>query len=182
MNRCLRDKTLLLLRDGEGNSRQRTHLKDCEACAARYKAMGQDLQAISAVLRQEPPMMIKNHRFRPLSAGWLPATVAAVFAVALAWQGVRLWNPPSPPTMKGITAREAGTLLEDLSGDAFLLGEAVTERLWTGTADSYYLAAALDGERPCEWYDALETREAFDASLTDLPAVRLSACVELDRG
>ena len=55
MNRCLKDKALFLLHDGEGTSAQQTHLKECEACAARYQQLRRDLETISQVLREEPP-------------------------------------------------------------------------------------------------------------------------------
>ena len=53
MNRCLKDKTLLLLQGKEGNSAQRAHLTQCEACAARYEDLRRDLMAISQVLRKK---------------------------------------------------------------------------------------------------------------------------------
>jgi hypothetical protein len=65
MNRCLKDKTLLLLQGKEGNSAQRAHLTQCAACAARYEDLRRDLMAISQVLREKPPARAMAHHFQP---------------------------------------------------------------------------------------------------------------------
>lgn len=54
MSQCLGQRTLLLIYDGEGNSTQRGHLAECESCAARFRQLGHDLEAISRVLREHP--------------------------------------------------------------------------------------------------------------------------------
>src|SRR5438094_8492464 len=100
MNRCLKDKALFLLHDGEGTSAQRTHLTECEACAARYRQLRRDLETISQVLREEPPPETINYRFRPLSARWLPATIAVVLALILVCEGMRIWNPSVQPRVR----------------------------------------------------------------------------------
>ena len=76
MSGCLRDRVLLLLYYGGGNSSQRTHLTECEACAARYRQVGRDLEAISQVLREKPLPKTVSHRFRPFSVRWLPTGAA----------------------------------------------------------------------------------------------------------
>lgn len=55
MIRCLRDKTLLILLDGEGADKERSHLESCEACGERYRQMRRDLDLIRHALEQEPP-------------------------------------------------------------------------------------------------------------------------------
>lgn len=157
MSQCLKDQTLLLLYDGEGTSAQRTHLTECEGCAARYRQLRHDLEAISQLLRGEPPPKTVNNRFRPLR--WLPATVAVALALVLIWEGVRMWNPSARPPLQGTSNLEAWTLVGDFSTDLFLLNEAIAEELWTEITDSYELATALEAGWLCEWYDMPGRRE-----------------------
>ena len=102
MNRCLKDKTLLLLQGKEGNSAQRAHLTQCAACAARYEDLRRDLMAISQVLREKPPAQAMAHRFRPRIIRWAPATLGMALALMLSWQGMRMWISSAPrPTGNG---------------------------------------------------------------------------------
>lgn len=181
MSRCLKDQTLLVLYDREGTSTQRAHLTECEACATRYRQLGCDLQAISQVLRRKPPPKAIGHRFRPFTVRWLPTAVAAVLALVLIWEGVRIWNPSARPPHKGITNEEIWSLLEGASADLFWMNQAIAEELWIATDG---LAAALQAEWPCEWYDisARAEVESFDGGFGDLSWDALPRCVELTRG
>ena len=76
MNRCLTDRMLFLLHDGEGTGAERLHLTECDACAARYRRLQGDLEAIGQVLREAPPPQSARHFSRPFTVRWLPAAVA----------------------------------------------------------------------------------------------------------
>jgi hypothetical protein len=181
MNRCLKDKTLFLLHDGEGTSAQRSHLTECEACNARYRQLGGDLEAISQVLREEPPRETVSHRFRPLSVRWLPAAIAVAVAFLLVWEGVRMWNRSARPLFRETDNGEAWNLLDELPSSLFSLNEALAVELWTEGAGSYDLAAAaLEADRPCEWYD-LSARDEPEFSMDESEAsggTPLRSCVE----
>ncbi|MBI4488315.1 MAG: hypothetical protein HY694_04460, partial [Deltaproteobacteria bacterium] len=166
--------------DGEGTGAQRTHLTECEACATRYWQLGSELEAISQVLREEPPPKAVSHRLRPFTVRWLPTAAALALALVLIWVGVRIWTPSTPPPVKGTTNEEIWSLLEGFSADLFLLNEAIAEELWIENPDSYDLAAALESDRPCEWYDMLPRSEGnpLMEDLETLGRPPLPSCVE----
>ena len=150
MSGCLRDRTLLLLYYGRGISSQQTHLTECEACAARYRQVGRDLETISRVLREKPLPKTVSHRFRPVSVRWLPAGAALALALVLVWVSVRIWNPSARLPLKGTNNGETWSLMDELPSNLFLLNEAMAGGLWAEGASSYNLAAAvLEADRPC---------------------------------
>ena len=55
MIRCLEDKTLFLLSEGEVGEEQRSHLQSCPACTERYHEIERDLRLITQTLQQKPP-------------------------------------------------------------------------------------------------------------------------------
>jgi len=160
MTRCLRDRTLLLLYEGEGSSAQRAHLKECEACAARYRRLDRDLKAIGQVLREEPPSPVVSHPARPFAVRWLPAAAALAMTLMLVWVGVRTWSPSARPGTKS----ESWSVLDELPSNPFLLSDALALELATeGVGPADLAAVALEAARPCEWYDLLARSEVESA-------------------
>jgi len=86
MSRCLSDRTLLSIDDGEGSSVQRIHLQECETCAARYRQLSRDLEAITQVLREQPPPLAATDSARPFALRWLPGAAVLALALLLVWQ------------------------------------------------------------------------------------------------
>ena len=184
MSGCLRDRTLLLLYYGGGEiSSQRTHLTKCEACAARYRQLERDLEAISQVLREKPAPQTVSHRSRPAFARWLPASTALALALLLVWVSVRVWNPSTRPPVRGTNNGEAWSLMDEFPSSLFLLNEAIIEGPGTGSARSYNLAAAvLEADRPCEWYD-LPVMGVTESSIEDLgisETMPFATCMEVN--
>lgn len=100
MNRCLGDRTLLLIHYGEGGARERTHLGSCLGCAARYQRLVRDLQVIAGALRGAPPAAALS---RPRTLSWRSSAAAALAALALfvgveawMWRESVLWVSPKP--------------------------------------------------------------------------------------
>jgi hypothetical protein len=56
MNRCLSDRALLMLHEGEGSEQERRHLKDCAECDRRYRRMIEDVEEIVAILSEPAPL------------------------------------------------------------------------------------------------------------------------------
>ena len=177
MNRCLKDKTLLLLQGKEGNSAQRAHLTQCEACAARYEDLRRDLMAISQVLREKPPARAMAHRFRPRIIRWAPATLGMALALMLSWQGMRMWISSAPrPT--GTAVEEVWSLPNGFPSSLFLLSEAMAVERTVTTDVAYDLAAAvLEADRPCEWYDMEFRIEEPEFAERSRPA----SCIEVSQ-
>jgi hypothetical protein len=181
MSRCLKDRTLLLLHDGEGTVAERAHVTECETCATRYRLLGRDLEAIGQALRGEPPPKTVRHPFSPFTVRWLPTAAALALALVLTWVSVQLWNPPGPPPLKGIDAGEARSLLDDLVSNPFLPTDALAVELATEGGASYELAAAvLEAERPCEWYDLSGAIEPSAENPEILAGTPVRSCVEVE--
>lgn len=184
MNRCLRDKALLLLLDGEGTVLQRTHLSECEGCASRYQQLANDLGVLTQVLRGEPPANIVSDRFHPLTFHWFPAGAALAMALLLVWIGMRLWSPSAWLPLTGASNGESWSMLDDLPSNPFLLNEALAFELATEGAGSYDVAATvLEAERPCEWYDLRVLARAGSAieGLDFSEGSRPVTCIEINQ-
>jgi hypothetical protein len=95
MTRCLEDKTLFLLSEGEANAEQQSHLQSCQACSKRYYEIKQDLRLITDTLRQEPPLLPWSPK-APILYRSLPIAAAVLLALALVLGDSRLWRPNSP--------------------------------------------------------------------------------------
>src|SRR5262245_16597032 len=182
MNGCLRDRALLLLYYGGGISSQRTHLTKCAVCAARYRQLERDLEAISQVLREKSPQTV-SHRSRTAFARWLPTSAALALALVLVWISVRIWNPSARSPVGGTDNGETWSFVEEFPSTLFLLNEAIAGDLRTWGAGSYDLAAAvLEADRPCEWYDlpAMATAESSPGDLEISGSLPFATCVEVE--
>jgi hypothetical protein len=172
MNGCLKDQTLLSLHDGEGTGAERTHLTECAACAARYRRLRGDLEAIRQVLRETPPPHIVSRGSRSFASRWLPLAVAVGLILVLVWGGARLWRPAGSP----LSNEEIWALLGESSADLFLLNEAFAEEVWMNTVDAE-VATALEAEWPCE-----RDVESVDAGLGDVEGYAGSIPCEISPG
>lgn len=185
MIRCLRDRTLLLLYDGEGTSAQRTHLTECETCAARYRQLKRDLESINHTLRELPPPKTASIGFHPVAFRWAPTAVALTLALAMIWGGVEIWNRSGRPPLRGIDNGETWSILDEIPTNLFLLKEAMAVESRTEAAGSYDLAAAaLEIDRPCEWYD-LPARGEMESAIEEIEifgGVPFPSCVEINQG
>lgn len=184
MSRCLSDRTLLSIDDGEGSGVQRTHLRECETCAARYRQLSRDLEAISRVLREEPPPMPLSHRSRPFALRWLSGAGALAMALVLVWAGVTMWSRSVRPPVEGMTNGESRSIMDELPSNPFLLTEALAVELATEGAGSYDLTTMiLEAERPCEWYDLPGTGRAEPlVGDAEFPGgMPFASCVEINQ-
>ena len=89
MNRCLRDRTLWLIHQGESEESRRAHLRRCPRCETRYQRLVQDLRVIDQTLRETPPSPGVLHPARALRGRTL--AVAAVLAAIVAVGGLEVW-------------------------------------------------------------------------------------------
>ncbi len=114
MSPCLTERTLMLLRAGEGGAEEHAHLRACPECGLRYRELADDLAVIATALRGNPP---------PAAAHVAPARWRAVGAVAatvlLAVAAGRLWRG-GPAERAG----DMGTVSEELADTLFATPEA----------------------------------------------------------
>ena len=141
MSRCLTERTLMLLQAGEGRAEERAHLRACPRCAARDRALEDELGVIADALRAGPAPGAARPRLRWRAVGALAASVA--LAVGAAW----LWRaPPGTPAGGG---GDVSALVEDLAGTLFATPEA------TATWDQSAVDVADEAAAPFDEDDEL---------------------------
>ena len=135
MSRCLTERTLMLLQAGEGRAEERAHLRACPRCAARDRALEDELGVIADALRAGPAPGAARPRLRWRAVGALAATVVLAVGGAWMWRAARVAPPAG--------GRDVGVLVEDLAGTLFPTPEAAAtgEQSATDVADE---VAAFD--------------------------------------
>ena len=183
MIRCLNERALFLLYDGDGTQSQRAHRSECDACTRRYKELVRDLEAIGQTLRERPPPIASPDPVRFSVRGW---SVSAVLAIAL----LLIWASGGWRSRMGFSPGERNrtdetrSILDDLPANPFWTTEALAVELATEGAGSFDLAAAvLEAERPCEWYDLpiLNRAESGSEALEFSEANSPGSCVEISQ-
>lgn len=118
MTRCLEDKALFLLSEGEANAEQQSHLQSCQTCAKRYHEIKRDLRLITHTLREEPPPLPWIPK-APILYRSLPIAAGVLLAIALVLGDSRLWRPNSSSD-------------QALNGDVSQFLEQVSEAVFDG--------------------------------------------------
>ena len=126
MTRCLRERTLLLLSDGGGDSAQRLHLKTCALCSERYQRVTRELELITSTLRRDPPAGAQIGRPIPVLYRAAPVIAAVLFAVALIWGESRFWLSNIPESSEQSASGDWSQLLEQVS-EALFPAEALSQ-------------------------------------------------------
>lgn len=143
MTRCLEDKSLLMLHEGEGTDKQWFHLETCETCAERYKGMMRDLDLMRCALQQDPPPARSYSFPRLLSYRWIPVAVALLLAIASVWGGSRVWRADSPVISEQTFNSNLSQFLDEVS-DAIVTGTAIpTADVASPDSDFSFLQVAL---------------------------------------
>jgi hypothetical protein len=149
MSRCLPDRTLWLMSEGEASRGDRVHVTSCAVCAARLRRLEQDLRRLRLVLTGPPPQLVPA-RLRPVRVRWLTAAATLVAMLIVVSVGL-WWQQPSSPTLPTAAHQESvwpfielisAAIFPDIDG-----GLAGTPDQLPDLAD---LHAALDGDWPCE--------------------------------
>ena len=124
MIRCLEDKTLFLLSEGEGSKEQRSHLQSCQLCTERYHEIERDLRLIARTLQQEPPPLPVTAPGAPIFFRFLPIAAGVLLAIALMWGESRLWRPDSSSEQR--FSGDVSQFLDQVS-DAIFYGGSMGE-------------------------------------------------------
>ena len=150
MNRCVRDRTLWLLSEGEGSREDRAHVASCVACSARLRRLEEELRHLMSVLRAPPPPQLIPARTQPVHVQWLTAAamLAAMFMVV--WVGV-WWQQPSPPVLPMEVSQESiGSFIDAVSAALFATVDPGVMSSPDPLPDLDDLQAALAGHWPCD--------------------------------
>jgi hypothetical protein len=157
MIRCLEDKTLFLLSEGEASEEQRSHLQSCQACTERYREIERDLRLITHTLQQEPAQFRFAAPRAPIFLRSLPIAAGILLAIALMWGESRLWRPDSSSeqTLSG----DLSQFLEQVSDAIFDRGSREVE---TASSESDLASVQVALGENC----SAECRELFINSLS----------------
>ena len=145
MSRCLRERTLWGIYEGEGTAAQQAHLQACVACRVRYQAFVHTLEEISSSLQETPPPPVRMPRPFPSPVRWHRAVVG--LAVLLLVVGGGLWLRQAPPTQPAVVYSEELTpLLEEVDTIVVMTLDVDSMESWEAIADVDALDAALEEE------------------------------------
>ncbi len=149
MSRCLRDRTLWLLSEGEASGEAHAHVASCAFCAARLRRLEQDLSHLRSALSGPPPSLVAPARGWPVHVRWMVPAAALAAMLVVGWFGL-WWRLPSPPLPMDAGQESIWPFIEGVSAALF----STVEGGFTGTAEQLSgladLQAALAGEWPCE--------------------------------
>jgi hypothetical protein len=154
MSRCLRERALWLLSEGEASRADRAHVASCTDCAARLHRLEQDLSQLRLALSGPQPPQAAIARLRPVRQRWLAAAAALAALVLLAWSGV-WWQQPPPPLPMEVRQESIWSFIEGVSAALFLTDESGFVAIQDQLSDLDDLQAALVGEWPCEGPEAV---------------------------
>jgi len=153
MSRCLRDEALWLVFEGAGNQRDQAHVEQCEQCSARLRQLRNEVQLLSQVLREAPPVPTKVDVQHAFPWRWVSVVATGATALLLVWSGFLTRDSRSPQSPASDAARqeEIVKVLENEVYDAlFTNGELPAVELASRVSTLAYVQAALDGRWPCE--------------------------------
>ena len=146
MSRCLRERTLWGIYEGEGTAAQQAHLQACVACHVRYQAFVHTLAEIRSSLQETPPPPARMPRPFPSPVRWHSAAVG--LAVLLLLVGGSLWlrQVPSPMLPAVVYSEELTALLEEVDTIVVMTLDIDNMESWEAIADMATLDAALEEE------------------------------------
>jgi hypothetical protein len=115
MKRCVSDRTLWLVHEGEAHPEEQSHVRACLLCVARHDRLARDLDVLSSTLRALP--VGSRRRGVAFAVGWRRAGVAAMLAGFVAVAGVGAWHArPSRPALpnRSVESRVVPSPAEDI--------------------------------------------------------------------
>lgn len=171
MSRCLDEKTLLLLSEGDGGAEERSHLRICRHCRARYDELTRDLRSITHTLQEEPPpLRVVNPR---AAIFYRSVSIAAglLLAVALLWGEPGSWRPKRSALSEQALNSEISQFLEQVS-EAISPGGNVSEaETVLSESDLASVQLALGGNCSAECRQFFSNSYFANANSTDQPVV-----------
>jgi hypothetical protein len=154
MSRCLGDRTLWLLSEGEASREDRAHVVSCVICAARLQRLEQTLNRLKSVLTGPPPPEMALGQLRHVRTRWMASAAALAAMVMLVWFGVWWQQPLSSRSMR-MHQESPWPFLEGVATAPFSTVDIDFSMTADGLADLADVQAALAGEWPCEGPEVL---------------------------
>jgi hypothetical protein len=149
MSRCLRDRTLWRVLEGDASHADRVHVTSCVMCTARLRQLERDMNQLRSVLSGPPPPQAAHARQRRLQVHWRTAAAACAIIIMAVW-GAIWWQSSTRPQLLRAAPQltwpsgvDVAAALMPMTGMAF---STTPEPL----SDFDDLQAALIGGWPCE--------------------------------
>lgn len=160
MNRCLRERTLVLMYYGEETSGCRAHLAGCLPCQARYQQLVHDLDVLGQVLQHAPlPGGMQPHT-SPVRVSWRPAALGIALVCLVLWGGSWLWRPAPPGPLEVRTPTEVVQFFEhQVTPALFATTDTRVAVISEPVSTAGYLEAALSGGWSCTGQEAFFNSE-----------------------
>ena len=146
MSRCLRERTLWDIYEGEGTAAQQVHLQTCVACRMRYQALVHTLEEISNSLQATPPPPVRMPRPFPYPVRWQSTAVGLAVFLLLVGGGLWLRQVPPPTQPAVVYSEELTPLLEEVDTIVVIILDVDSVESWEAIADVDALEAALEEE------------------------------------
>ena len=143
MTRCLDEKALFLLSEGDGESERQSHLENCLSCAQRYDRLAADVEFISTTLQKAPPSIHPVPLRMPIFYRSLPFAVALLLGIALVWGESRLWKPISPSSTESAFNSDLSQFLDQVNDALFSNATGSNTRVIAPDPDVASVQAAL---------------------------------------
>jgi hypothetical protein len=171
MSRCIGDRRLWRLSEGDASRAARAHVAACDICAARLRALTQDLSDLRSVLSGLPPSPVAPARRLRVRRRWA-ASVATLAAMVMVTWFAGWWRQPSSPLP--IEGRQASIwpFMEGVSTALFPRVEVGFSTPPDRLSDLDDLQAALVWEWFCEGPEALASVACDDDALALLGGER----------
>ena len=146
MSRCLRERTLWGIYEGEGTAAQQAHLQTCVACRVRYQALVHTLEGISHGLQETLPPLVRMPRPFPSPVRWQSVVVRLAVLLLLVGGGLWLRQVPPPTQPVVVYSEELTPLLEEVDTIVAMTLDVDSMESWEAMADVDTLDAALEEE------------------------------------
>ena len=146
MSRCLRERTLWGIYEGEGTAAQQAHLQTCVACHVRYQALVHTLEEMSGSLQETSPPSVCMLRPFPYPGRWQSAVVGLAALLLLVGGSLWLRQVPPPTQLAVVYSEELIPLLEEVDTIVVMTLDMDSVENWEAIADMAALEAALEEE------------------------------------
>jgi hypothetical protein len=154
MSRCVSDRTLWLLSEGEACCEERAHLACCGVCAARLRRLEQEISDLRVVLSMSPPSPVAPTLQPGVRRRWVAAVATLAAVVMCAWFG-GWWRQPSSPLPTEAPQASIWPFIEGVSTALFPGAEIGFSAAPNRLSDLDDLQTALAWEWPCEGRETL---------------------------
>lgn len=149
MSRCVSDRTLWRLSEGEASREARAHVTSCGVCAARLRQLEQEISDLRLVLSGSPPSQVAPTQQPGVRMRWVAAVGTLAALIMFGWFG-GWWRYPALPFPTETYQASIWPFIEGVSTALFSGDETGFSTAPDRLSDLDDLQVALVWEWPCE--------------------------------